>query len=279
MVVVGVIGMFVLSRFHFRNQIPLKDNYFWLLNRYYLRVAESSFTGLVLYLQIIFAYRKGVIDSDGPTIAAICVIGSIKVLFTLLAIRAYWKTRQVKNEHKKRYGAEKPQTEDPYVQMLLGFASIPGWHILLSTLLIWLVTTGFITIPPELIGFAEENDTGDGQTSLFKQFALSEPQYVQFHFTTPPLDFIIRRIWFSEFSFILSSDLFFTLFFHSVSVLMLTNHQVRDLRLDILRRLYRDVCALLLSIFEQKPFLALPQLLSAHGRGWHLWGDLIPREL
>jgi hypothetical protein len=59
---------------------------------------------------------------------------------------------------------------------------------------------------------------------------------------------------------------------------MLTNHQVRDRRLDILRRLYRDVCALPVSIFEEQSFLALPQLLSAHRRGWHLWGDLNFRE-
>jgi hypothetical protein len=64
---------------------------------------------------------------------------------------------------------------------------------------------------------------------------------------------------------------------------MLTHHQIRDRRLDILRRLDRDGCALPLSKFESDSFegqllLALPQILSPRGRGWPLWFDFIARE-
>jgi hypothetical protein len=71
--------------------------------------------------------------------------------------------------------------------------------------------------------------------------------------------------------------------FHSISVLMLTNNQVRDQHLSILRLLDRGVCALPLSIsgsdtFEGESFLALPQILPARYRGWHLWVDRIVPE-
>jgi hypothetical protein len=64
---------------------------------------------------------------------------------------------------------------------------------------------------------------------------------------------------------------------------MLTNNQVRDQHLDILRQLDRDVCALPLSTsgpdtFEGEPLLALSQILLARDRGWHLWVDLIAPE-
>jgi hypothetical protein len=99
----------------------------------------------------------------------------------------------------------------PYVQMLVSFGNVPEWHNLLSALFIWMITTGFITIPPALITVVENNNqstqTGNGQTSadnnnqpsqtgdgnhgLLLQFALSEPLYVQFHFPTfSLLDFI-----------------------------------------------------------------------------------------
>jgi hypothetical protein len=257
--------MFVLSRFRFQDQMPLKDNYFWLYNKYYLRVAEGGLYGLILLVVIVVELRQG--NTDRPTIAAICATCTIKVLYCGLAAWSYFKMRQVKKAHETH--VEKPQTEDPYVEMLLGFVSLPAWHILLSTFLIWLITTGFITTPTALISLAEDNNN----TSLFKQFSQSEPRYVQFHFTA-----LMRRIWFSKFFLFLFSKLHFYPFFHSISVLMLTNHQVCDRHLDILRWLYRDVCSLPLSIFEEQPLLALPQILSVHGRGWHLWGDLIARE-
>ena len=156
-----------------------------------------------------------------------------------------------------------------YVQMLVGFEAVPEWHNLLSTYFILQLTTGFITIPPAFVTLSTDG------TSF--RLTLNKPLYVQFHFTAfIPLDFIIRRFWFSK-------SPSFRHIFHSISVLMLTNHQVRERHLDDLRRPDRDVCTLPLSKsesngFEEQPFLALPQILSARGRVWSLWADLIARD-
>jgi Ca2+/Na+ antiporter len=192
MVFVGLFGMFVLSRHEDPGEIPLKGNYFWLHNKYYLRVAEGGLYGVILLIVIIVAFRNGQIDR--PTIAALCVTCTIKVLYCGLAVWSYFKLRQVKKAHETTQSqAEKPQTEDLYRKMLLGFVKVPGWHILLSTFLMWLVTTGFITTPTALISLAEDSSN----TSLFEKFAQNEPQYVQFHstaFPPPPSICMVTRI-------------------------------------------------------------------------------------
>jgi hypothetical protein len=79
--------------------------------------------------------------------------------------------------------------------MLVGFGNVPEWHNLLSALFIWMITTGFITIPPALARIAENNNQStqsDGQTSADNnqtsglQFVLSQPLYVQFRFIASP---------------------------------------------------------------------------------------------
>jgi hypothetical protein len=165
--------MFVLSRYRY-----LKDNHFWLYNQYYLRVTEGGIYGMTLLVVIIVELRQG--NIDWPTIAAICFTGSIKLLYFGLAVWSYFKVRRAKTEYKK-HQAQKPQTEDPYVKTLLDSVLIPGWHNLLSTFFIFLITLAFITTPSSLVKLAEASRHDD--TILIEQITLSEPWYVQFHFT------------------------------------------------------------------------------------------------
>jgi hypothetical protein len=172
-----MIGMFVLSRYRY-----LKNNHFWLYNKYYLRAAEGGICGLVLFVVLILEFRHYGKIAARPTnavIAAFCVTCTIKVLYSGLAVWSYFKMRRAMKAHETtQHQEDNLQTKDPYVQMLLGSVSLPVWHNLLSTFLIFLITTGFVTIPPSLTNLAE----GSGQNDLFKAFVMSEPLYVQFHF-------------------------------------------------------------------------------------------------
>jgi hypothetical protein len=71
-----------------------------------------------------------------------------------------------------------------YVQMLLSFGTVPKWHNFLSTLFIWMITTGFIIIPSSLVGFSSEEVTVGDQTQFVPVVVLelSVSLYVQFHF-------------------------------------------------------------------------------------------------
>jgi hypothetical protein len=75
-----------------------------------------------------------------------------------------------------------------YVQMLLSFGKVPKWHNFLSTLLIWMITTGFIIIPSSLIQYTVIAVQIDGltDTELAVVVALIEPLYVLFIFTAFP---------------------------------------------------------------------------------------------
>jgi uncharacterized membrane protein len=98
-------GMIILSRYRHPNQKPLNENYFWLYQKYYQRVAEAGIYGLVSLLVSIFVLGKKTMDA--ATIAAICVICVITTLYTGLAGWSYIKTRQVRKAHE----TEKPQAE------------------------------------------------------------------------------------------------------------------------------------------------------------------------
>jgi hypothetical protein len=176
-VFVGLIGMLVLSRYRSPNQMLLMDNYFWLFNQYYLRVAEGGIIGVILLVVIIVELRQGNIGRH--EIAAICVTGSIKVLYCWLAVWSYFKMKQARDAYKTQPQAEKPQTEDPYMKMLLDSVSIPEWHNLLSTFLISLITVALITTPSSLIKSVEK----DKQNDATNQIGPIKPLYVQFHFT------------------------------------------------------------------------------------------------
>jgi hypothetical protein len=76
-------GMIILSRYRHPNQKPLNENYFWLYQKYYQRVAEAGIYGLVSLLVSIFVLGKKTMDA--ATIAAICVICVITTLYTGLA--------------------------------------------------------------------------------------------------------------------------------------------------------------------------------------------------
>ena len=183
MVFIGMIGMLVISHYQYERFITLKENHFWLYHRYYLRVAEAGILGLVSLLVVIFELRRSHLDT--LIISAICVTCFFKLLFGWLAAESYLKLRQGRKTYWREAPqpqAEKPQTEDPYVQMMLGFATLPGWHNLLSTLLIFLITTGFITIPLALISNTEDNNPNNGDTNLFKKISKREPLYVHFTF-------------------------------------------------------------------------------------------------
>jgi hypothetical protein len=183
MVFVGLIGMFVLSRYRYPNQIPLKDNHFWLYHKYYLCVFEGGIFGVISLLVTIFKLRQFGIDL--AAIGAICITCSIKVVFTGLAGRSYLKMRQVKMKNKApQPQPEKPQTGDSYVQILLDFGTLPRWHNLLSTVFIWLMITGFITIPSAMISF--KKSVGNNSLQLEVHTTVNKPLYVQFHFTIFP---------------------------------------------------------------------------------------------
>ena len=94
---IGMIGMFVFSRYRYRNQIPLKENHFWLYHRYYRRVAEAGVYGLISLLLSICALGNN--ETDPPTIAVICITSIVTALFGLLASRSYIKTRQARKVH------------------------------------------------------------------------------------------------------------------------------------------------------------------------------------
>jgi hypothetical protein len=223
-VVIGLIGMLVLSRHRY-----LKNNHFWLLHRYYLRVAEAGIYGLISLLVFIFTFRRNqTTKMNAYIVAAICVTCIVKLLFSGLAGWSYFQTRQARKAHEKL----QPQAENgpndglsPYVQMLVGFGGLPAWHMLLSTLFIWMIIAGFISIPPSLITYVEiennQTQTPASPTSLMKEFAQNEPLYVQFHFTA---FFVIQfRCWYWPITrFAIGITLFFA---GLIGMLVLSRHR------------------------------------------------------
>jgi hypothetical protein len=188
MITSGVFVMGWLSYYPYASFKPLGKNHFWLFHRFYLRMAEGGLFGLVLVLVVFFGIRQSNLNAD--IIAAIVVACYIKIVSGGYAIRSYLILRIARKTYWRetlQHQAEKlPAPEDSYVQMLLGFATLPGWFSNLFGFLTLLVTIGFITIPIALIKLEEDINPINGEIKLIKKLSESEPLYVPFHFTSPP---------------------------------------------------------------------------------------------
>ncbi|KAH9974249.1 hypothetical protein BGW80DRAFT_1458329 [Lactifluus volemus] len=99
---VGLIGMLLLTRVPYmflKKTYALKDNHFWLLHKYYLRVAEGGVYGLISLFVSIFV--SGNNQMDPQTIAVLTITCFITALFGLLTAWSYFKTRQARKAHEK----------------------------------------------------------------------------------------------------------------------------------------------------------------------------------
>jgi hypothetical protein len=212
MIVFGVSGMSYLAYRGCEGFEHLWANTFWAFHRFYLPTIRAGIMGVVLVFVALFGIRQGHVNA--AVIIAIIVACWVKLWFSWYALIAYARLR----EARKAYWNEKPlppverAPEDPYLQMLLGFATLPKWFNGLSYILTLLIIVCFTTIPLALLNFTEGDNPINGKTKLVKNLTESEPLYVHFHSTaSPPLR--LTRIWFSKFPSICSQNFFFTFFF------------------------------------------------------------------